>query len=73
MYTNCLIQYVDDPETYWVTIKSTEYFDEPEEEDEEIFFYGLSKSNLEAAKNNHTLMEGEWYVLEVGESYETLP
>ena len=69
MYTYCTIQFVDDGTTLDVIIKS---FDDEDEYDELIFFYGLSANKLRTACENKQVIEGEWIVLSVGESFDYL-
>lgn len=63
-YTFCTIQFVDDPysEPEEVIIKASEELDD---NDDAIFFYGLTTQELIEACLNHTVLEGEWVVLSV--------
>ena len=63
MYIRCLIEWADDKSQEEVIIKEDDEL--IEELDDYIFFYGMSRVDLEYAKNNHELCEGEWYVIEI--------
>ena len=70
MYTECTIQWVDDGSVWSpVIIKSN---DEMDKNDDMIFFYGLNRPNLIEACHNREILEGEWRILFVGETYDKL-
>ena len=69
MYTDCTIQFIDDESPLDVTIKA---YDSLGEEDWKIFFYGLSRDELLEACRTGEIIEGEWKVLSVGETYDEL-
>lgn len=65
MYTNCIIRFVDDGDEWDVVIKnSDEWSDE-----ENVFFYGMSRAQLLEACESGEVCEGEWKVIEVGETW----
>ena len=75
MYTYCTIQWVDDDEVWEdQVIKAKDDFDPNDAHslkyDPLIFFYGLSRDELLCACQHDTVIEGEWRVLEVGESFD---
>lgn len=62
MYTECRIQFIDDGSELDVLIKANE---EIGSDDEDIFFYGLSKREIVAMCENGAILEGEWKIIEV--------
>lgn len=70
-FVKCIIEWNDDKSREEVIIKTTDDFT-TEDEDEKIFFYGLSLEQLESAIKNKTLIENEWRVIEIVESLEEL-
>lgn len=67
MYTRCEIQWIDDLSVQNVVIKATDDFDVA---DEKIFFYGLTREDLIAACHSGEVLEKEWKVLSVGETFD---
>lgn len=63
MYIHCRIKYVDDGEEFDTVISESDGVDE--ENDENIFFYGLSSAEATLACNNDTVLEGEWTIEEI--------
>lgn len=72
MYTHCVIQFIDDQTTWDVIIKATDAVEENEYDDEQIFFYGMSRDELLKAWETGEVCEGEWVVLEVWDTYDSL-
>lgn len=72
MYTHCVIQFIDDKTTWDVIIKATDAVEENEYDDEQIFFYGMSRDELLKACETGEVCEGEWVVLAVGDTYDSL-
>lgn len=64
MYTTCRLKWVDDDTEFVGTIKAFDYSDN-EKEDECIFFYGLSKDDIEECIKNKDIIENEWQILEI--------
>lgn len=64
MYTTCRLKWVDDDTEFVGTIKAFDCGDS-EKEDECIFFYGLSKDDIEECIKNKDIMENEWQILEI--------
>ena len=64
MYTTCRLKWVDDDTEFVGTIKAFDCSNS-EEEDECIFFYGLSKDDIEECIKNKDIMENEWQILEI--------
>lgn len=62
MLTECRIKWADDGSELDVNICSSHSI---QDNDEEIFFYGLSRQRLIKACEEHELIENEWYVVEV--------
>lgn len=60
--TECRIRWADDGSEMDVTIKES---CDVGSNDEEIFFYGMSREKCIEAKEAHELCEGEWYIVEV--------
>ena len=69
MYTGCTIRWVDDSSEMDVIIKANERVDE---NDDLIFFYGLSPDELRVACEYQDVMEGEWVVVSVNEVFNAL-
>ena len=71
MYSRCTIQFIDDG-TIWddQIIKATN--DVVEDEDDLVFFYGLSTDELRDICRKRTVCEGEWIVLYVSGPYDTI-
>lgn len=70
MYTECIIQYVDDGTELNVIIKDNDEM--IEEEDENIFFYGLTRAELLTAWRTGDVVENEWRVTYVGDTYDMI-
>lgn len=70
MFTRCVIEWADDNSIGEVIIKADETV--VEEEDDSIFFYGMSREKLEYAMENNICCEDEWYVKEIYETTDTL-
>ena len=70
MYTHCTIMWADDKSEMDVIIKAND--EVIEEEDDSIFFYGMSREELDNALENHICCEGEWYVVDIYETTEEL-
>lgn len=70
MYTHCVIEWADDNSICEVIIKANDEI--IEEEDDDIFFYGMSRDELEKAMENNTLCENEWYVREIYDTTDIL-
>lgn len=70
MYTDCVIQYVDDGTELSVVIKDNDEMIEGE--DDEIFFYGLTRGELLTAWRTGDIIEDEWRVTYVGNTYDML-
>lgn len=68
MYTACTIRFTDDEtNTDWdVIIKDDEEFDP---NDDWIFFYGLSREALLDACTNGVIIENEWIVTSVDDTF----
>ena len=66
MYTKCLIEFVDDKQRIEVIIK--DYNSYIDEEDDYIFFYGLSRQDLINARDSGEAICNEWKVIEVYDS-----
>lgn len=60
--TSCRIKFDDDGTELDVIIKKSDYVGE---DDEDIFFYGMSRDACVKAMEDKTLCEGEWYIIEV--------
>lgn len=60
--TNCRVKFIDDGSEMDVTIKSTHAI---EEDDEEIFFYGMSARQCYNAMSNKTVCENEWQIVDI--------
>ena len=69
MYSKVMIRW-DDGETYDVIIKSTLEI-EPEEDDH-IFFYGLSRKKLETLKKTQEFSTDGWRVEEIYQTTDNL-
>lgn len=69
-YTYCRIQFIDDGNEMDVIIKAD---DEIDPRDDEIFFYGISEDELRYFCDHETIVEGEWTVVDVYESYDSIP
>ncbi len=69
MYTDCTIRWIDDGSEMDVVIKALDILDE---RDDLIFFYGLDRTALLDACASGSAIEGEWKVVSVGESFDTL-
>lgn len=70
-YTSCTIQWCDDGDIYDVVISAlNDDYENPDINDDQIFFYGMSRSDLEKACENGDVIENEWKVLKVGESFD---
>lgn len=70
MYTDCLIQFIDDGTEMFVIIKAN---DEVQDDiDDLVFFYGLSRDRLIQACQDGDVLENEWKVLSVGITYDEL-
>ncbi len=72
MYTHCTIQFIDDGTTWDVIIKANDEEEENQYDDEQIFFYGMSRDELLKAWETGEVCEGEWVVLEVGDTDDSL-
>ena len=67
MINEVKIQWVNDGEIEWVNVADFEWNENISNiDDDEIFFYGLSREELADAMMNHEAIEGEWYVIEIG-------
>ncbi len=67
-YIRCIIKYIDENLPKEVIIKTNDEF--IENEDDKIFFYGLSLVEIQDAVRNKTLLENEWEILEILEVME---
>lgn len=66
MYTECLVQWTDEDEEEYVIIKDTDYDESVDDEhDSLVFFYGLTRAELEKAMNEQTVMEDGWVVKDI--------
>lgn len=70
MYTYCVIEWADDQTIEEVIIKAND--EVLDEEDDSIFFYGMSREKLEQAMENHTCCENEWFVVDINETTDEL-
>ncbi len=70
LFTYCLVQFIDGGEPFEAIIKANE--EVVPEEDDLIFFYGMSREELISACNAEEVCEGEWMVLEVLHSVASL-
>ena len=70
MYTHCVIEWADDNTICEVIIKANDEI--IDDEDDAIFFYGMSREQLEYAMENNICCEGEWYVREIFETTDEL-
>lgn len=62
-YTECRIQWIDDLSEMDVLISA---FDECENDnDNDIFFYGMSREKIVKCMQNGVICEGEWKVIDV--------
>lgn len=62
MYTYCRIQWFDDKSELDVIIKSDYEIDD---QDERIFFYGISPEKIQYAYKCGLLLQGEWKVVDI--------
>lgn len=62
MYITCRIKWVNDNTEFEGVIKT---LNEIDENDEDIFFYGLSKEEIEGHVKNKDVVENEWQILEI--------
>lgn len=69
-YVKCLIEWKDDETQDVVIIKTTEDF--IEEEDDSIFFYGLSLNEIKKIIENNEYIGNEWKILKVLEESEEI-
>lgn len=69
MYTECDIEWADGSELGGVIIKA---YDSLDDNDEDIFFYGLSREELLECCKNGELCEGEWRVVSVGRTSDCI-
>lgn len=69
MYYRCKIRFTGEDRVDDVVIKRLDDFDE---QDDKVFFYGLSREKIEDAVKNETLIEGEWQILELIEEFDEL-
>ena len=60
--TECRIRWADDGSEMDVIIKES---CDVGNDDDEIFFYGMSRKKCIEAMEIHELCEGEWYIVEV--------
>ena len=65
-YTECTIQFIDDGTELDVIIKES---CDAGDNDDMIFFYGLSRDELLDACESGVVCEGEWKVISVGETW----
>ena len=68
MYIECLIQWTDEDEEEYVIIKDDEEVNE--EYDDLIFFYGLSREELQKAMDEGTVLEDGWVVKDILGEFE---
>ncbi|MCK9545033.1 MAG: hypothetical protein M0R03_23705, partial [Novosphingobium sp.] len=64
-YTSCIIQFIDDNTTLNVIIKSND--EVLDNEDEDIFFYGIDYNRILEAYKNKDIFENEWKIILIGE------
>lgn len=65
-YTECRIRWCDDLTEYDVLISSAnDDPDNPDENDNDIFYYGMSRDDLLNAMDNGTVVDDEWAVVAV--------
>lgn len=69
MYTYCTIRFVDDGSEIEVIIKA---YDSDDVNDDDIFYYGLSREELLAAYAAGEVIDGEWEIVSVGETLDAL-
>lgn len=62
-YIRCLIKYVDENSSMEVIIKTND--EVLEDEDDKIFFYGLSLVQIQDAIRQEKILESEWQILEI--------
>lgn len=67
VYTNCIIQFVDDGTEMDVIIQE---YGNGNINDSEIFYYGLSRKDLLELCESGEVCEGEWKVISVGASWD---
>lgn len=64
MLIKCRIEYVDDKSQMETCIKTNHQY-KNDEEDEKIFFYGLSLEEVIDIVVNKKIVENEWKILEI--------
>ena len=64
MYILCKIEFVDDNSQVATYIKTSNQYKD-EDEDEKIFFYGLSLDEVVDIVINKKVVEDEWRILEI--------
>lgn len=64
MYILCKIEFVDDNSQMATYIKTSNQYKD-EDEDEKIFFYGLSLDEVVDIVINKKVVEDEWRILEI--------
>lgn len=69
MYTYCTVRFVDDGSELDVIIKS---YDSVDDNDDDIFYYGLSRLDLLDAYERGEAIEGEWEVISIGDTVDAL-
>lgn len=62
MYTYCTIRFIDDGSEMDVIIKA---YDSIDDNDDDIFYYGLSRQDLIDLYNEEEIVDEEWIVINV--------
>lgn len=62
-YTRCIIEWQDNKSQQEVIIKENEKI--VKEEDDKVFFYGLSYNKIEEFMYNDTICENEWKIIKI--------
>lgn len=66
MYTECRIQWIDDLSEMDVLISEYDYDEETlNKDDDDVFFYGMSREQIMTCLRDHTVCEGEWIIIDV--------
>lgn len=66
MYTKCRIQWADDSSEIDVLISARDDdIDNLDKNDEDIFFYGMSREQILQCMHNDAICEGEWRIVAV--------
>lgn len=72
MYTECRIQWVDDLSEMDVVISDMDDdIENPDDNDEDVFFYGMSREQILQCFQNNEICEGEWKIIAVYDVNQT--